>query len=105
MMIPELKKFIDKHGHLNTWQAIYDSEINTHISSFWDGGWDVRLGDKLNGYKAETAFYVEWSPQDEPHNREGFLKEAIEWLAEEVIKQYPISTFAKRVMATKETEK
>lgn len=96
-MIPELRKFIDKYGHLNTWQAIYDSEINTHISSFWDGGWDVKLGDSINGYKAETTIYIKWSPQDEPHNRTDFLKEAIEWLAEEVTKHYPQSGFTKKV--------
>ena len=34
-------------------QKIYDSEINVEISWLWDGGIDVRLGDKMNGYQAE----------------------------------------------------
>jgi hypothetical protein len=34
-------------------QKIYDSEINIEIGWFWDGGIDVRLGDKMNGYLAE----------------------------------------------------
>lgn len=35
-------------------QDIYDSEINIRISTFWDGGYDLKLGDYMNGYKAET---------------------------------------------------
>ena len=34
-------------------QRIYDSEINVEIGWSWDGGIDVRLGDKMNGYLAE----------------------------------------------------
>jgi hypothetical protein len=34
-------------------QKIYDSEINVEIGWFWDGGIDVRLGDRLNAYLAE----------------------------------------------------
>jgi hypothetical protein len=34
-------------------QRIYDSEINVEIGWLWDGGIDVRLGDKMNGYLAE----------------------------------------------------
>jgi hypothetical protein len=33
-------------------QKIYDSEINAEISLLWDGGIDVRLGDRMNGYVA-----------------------------------------------------
>jgi hypothetical protein len=29
-------------------QRIYDSEINAEITWFWDGGFTVRLGDKMN---------------------------------------------------------
>jgi hypothetical protein len=39
-------------------QQLYDSEINFEVSSFYDAGIDVRLGDALNGFlahgKAET---------------------------------------------------
>jgi hypothetical protein len=32
-------------------QRIYDSEINAEITWFWDGGFTVRLGDKMNGLR------------------------------------------------------
>ena len=35
---------------------LYRHEINCEISCFWDGGWDVRLGDRINGFKAEDNF-------------------------------------------------
>lgn len=36
-------------------QHLYDREINFSISSFWDGGFTVKLGDEMNGFKAETC--------------------------------------------------
>ena len=36
----------------SVWQRLYDSEINFSISTFWDGGFDWKLGDSLNGIKA-----------------------------------------------------
>jgi hypothetical protein len=36
-------------------QKIYDSEINLRIGWPWDGGIDVRLGDEMNGYLAEST--------------------------------------------------
>jgi hypothetical protein len=36
-------------------QKIYDSEINIEIGWFWDGGIEVRLGDKMSGYLAEET--------------------------------------------------
>jgi hypothetical protein len=35
---------------------LYASEINFSISCFWDGGFDVKLGDDFNGVKAEGNF-------------------------------------------------
>jgi hypothetical protein len=35
---------------------LYRHEINCAISCFWDGGWDVKLGDSINGFKAESCF-------------------------------------------------
>ena len=32
----------------------YDLEINVEIGSFWNAGWTVRLGDRVNGYKVAT---------------------------------------------------
>jgi hypothetical protein len=37
-------------------QKVYDSEINVSISWHWDGGIEVRLGDKVNGFVAEETF-------------------------------------------------
>jgi hypothetical protein len=31
-------------------QRLYDSEINFEVSAFYDAGFDVRLGDHLNGF-------------------------------------------------------
>jgi hypothetical protein len=46
-------------------QKIYDSEINIEIGWLWDGGIEVRLGDKMSGYLAEenlgsTAEVLPW---------------------------------------------
>jgi hypothetical protein len=34
-------------------QRIYDSEINVRFSWLWDCGFDVRLGNEVNGFVAE----------------------------------------------------
>jgi hypothetical protein len=39
-------------------KRLYESEINCSISSFWDNGWDVKLGDEMNGFKAEGNFHT-----------------------------------------------
>lgn len=36
-------------------KKLYASEINCSISCFWDNGWDVKLGDEMNGFKAEET--------------------------------------------------
>ena len=36
--------------------ALYASEINVSISSSWDVGWKVKLGDSVEGFKAEKDF-------------------------------------------------
>src|SRR3984957_21299492 len=33
--------------------ALYGSEINCSIASFWDNGFTVKLGDEMNGFVAE----------------------------------------------------
>lgn len=38
---------------MSIFKRIYDYEINFSVSTFWDGGYDVKLGDDLNGYVAE----------------------------------------------------
>ena len=34
-------------------QRLYDSEITLTVSSFWDDGFYVKLGDEMNGFVAE----------------------------------------------------
>jgi hypothetical protein len=34
-------------------QRLYDSEINFEVAGFYDAGFDVRLGDALNGFLAD----------------------------------------------------
>lgn len=69
------------HDLVDVMKALYNSEINVSISCFWDGGWDVKLGDKMNGYKAEDNFYR--------------VDEAASWLVNKAKKAYPNSEFAK----------
>lgn len=37
---------------MSTMQKLYDSEINSQISTFWDGGFEWKIGDDMNGWKA-----------------------------------------------------
>jgi hypothetical protein len=60
--------------------ALYDSEINATVSSFWDGGFTVKLGDDMNGFVAEAEFKT--------------FAEAEVWLIGAACKHYPNSVFA-----------
>ena len=64
-------------GHVM--QALYDSEINCEVSTFWDGGFTVRLGDAMNGFVAETEAYS--------------AAEAAEWLDKAARQHFPGSTY------------
>jgi hypothetical protein len=68
-------------------QKIYDSEINIEIriSWMWDGGIDVRIGDEMNGYVAETNVAL--------------VAEILPWLQEAIAHFYPDSTYAKGLPA------
>jgi hypothetical protein len=61
--------------------SLYASEINASISWIWDGDIDVKLGDPLNGYKAE--------------GRVGTFSEAAEWLCDQAVRHHPSSEFAR----------
>ena len=81
----EVKQFADqtqgKAGDLVTeLQQIYDSEINVRISWFWDGGFEVRLGDERNGYEAEEIV--------------SSASEILPWLQEAIAHFYPDSSYA-----------
>jgi len=60
---------------------LYRSEINIHISTLWDGRYDVKLGDSMNGYQAED-------------NVETFL-DCIEFLDREAQVHFPKSMFTR----------
>lgn len=62
-------------------QDLYHSEINFTISTFWDGGFDVKLGDPQNGFVDEANF-----------TRFGMVEG---WLISAAIHHYPKSLFAK----------
>jgi len=61
---------------------LYASEINASLSWFWDGGFDVALGDEMNGYGAQDTVST--------------LDEAAEWLRSNAVQLYPDSEFAKK---------
>lgn len=66
---------------MNTLQELYNSEINWSISTFWDGGFDWKLGDNMNGWKATGCAYT--------------LEETADALAKAARKYFPNSEFAK----------
>ena len=37
-------------------EALYESEINSSITTFWDGGITAQLEDATNGFVAEANF-------------------------------------------------
>ena len=39
-------------------QALYDSEINCRIESFWDGGWTGWLGDAVKICRFRDGHYT-----------------------------------------------
>lgn len=61
---------------------LYASEINFEIATFWDGGFDIKLGDDMNGYRAigQVRSFVE----------------AAEQLRDWAIEHYPVSEFTKK---------
>ena len=59
---------------------LYDSEINFHISCFWDNGIDVKLGDEMNAFVAETNVATS--------------AEAAAWLDAQARRFYPRSKYA-----------
>ena len=54
--------------------SLYASAINVSISWIWDGDIDVKLGDPLNGFKAE--------------GRVGTVTEVADWLRDQAVRHY-----------------
>lgn len=65
---------------MSVFQDLYHSEINFRVSTFWDEGFHVELGDEANGFKADATF-----------NRWG---EVEPWLIKAAIEHFPKSLFA-----------
>ena len=61
-------------------QRLYDSEINFEVAGFCDAGFDVRLGDALNGFIAESKVET-WA-------------EVEAWLRDQALTHFPDSKFA-----------
>ena len=38
---------------MDIFQLLYENEINFSLTSFWDRGIRVRLGDELNGFESD----------------------------------------------------
>lgn len=66
-----------------TLQALYDSEINFEISTFWDGGFEWKLGDHMNGYEAEG-----WAKT---------MADALDQMIRAAIEKWPESLFARNI--------
>ena len=63
-------------------QALYNSEINFSLTTQWDAGFTAKLGDEYNGFGlTEKTFKT--------------LQEAVDYLEELAVKQYPDSNFAR----------
>lgn len=60
-------------------EALYASEINFSLSTFWDGGFDWKLGDEMNGV--------------DTYGCASTVNEAIEQLAAAAHIHYPESQF------------
>jgi hypothetical protein len=65
---------------MSIFQRLYDSEINFEVSGFYDAGFDVRLGDALNGFLA--------------HGKVATWADAEAWLREQALAHFPDSKFA-----------
>ena len=66
---------------MHTLQAMYNSEINIQLSTFWDGGVEWKLGDGMNGFVAEG-------------HADTFALAVVE-LAAAAVEHYPGSVFAR----------
>lgn len=77
---------------MNTLQimaALYASEINCGLQSFWDGDWTAWIGDVMNGKREAANFYSEGTGVDlMPLRLAGW------WLGSTAAKAYPNSEFA-----------
>jgi hypothetical protein len=62
--------------------ALYESEINCSVETFWDGGLTVKLGDDVNGFVAETECKTSF--------------EAAQFLDRSAREHFPTSSYAQK---------
>ena len=79
---PSIYRLPSKPNAWDAMRALYASEINCGLASFWDGGFTVWLGDHINGHDAKTQFFDE------------HFDHIPLWLHAEALRLYPNSTFA-----------
>lgn len=79
---PQLVPYLTDIELIDAMQDMYDSEINFSMESFWQHGFMVALGDKLNRFLEEST-------------EETYL-DALRWLVDAALRHYPKSTFAKK---------
>lgn len=77
---------------------LYRSEINVSISTFWDEGWEVKLGDEINGFVAETT--IECPTDDITTGRSvetvgRGIAAIVDWLDEQAREHFPSSEYTK----------
>lgn len=79
-------------------RRLYDSEINIEISSFWDGGYDFRIGDTANGFKQIGPRNIERTSANSVaeyiYGSTGVVCDMITHLAFHAAEFYPESDFA-----------
>jgi len=80
---------------LKVMAALYDSEINCSLSSFWDGGFTVRLGDAVNGFMDSATFMSSAFERDSMWLEQTGWREAAKWLHEAALRYCPNSDYAK----------
>lgn len=68
---------------IDVMEALYSSEINCGMQSFWDGGFDVWIGDEVNGKREVSSGYYS-----------GMFSEAMNWLHDAALRHYPNSVYA-----------
>ena len=86
---------------LTVMAELYDSEINCAVSSFWDGGFTVKLGDTVNGFSASAEFWAPAGEQDSKWLARDGWREAAEWLHSAAIEHCQDSDYAKRYTETR----
>lgn len=75
---------------------LYLSEINVCVSTFWDQGVRVSLGDAMNGWHDEAVFYDENEiVVSQTSSMCNVMGVAAIWLHKAAVNRYPGSAYAR----------